>query len=286
MVARTYSTPRNVLAMTLLTFLDAYASQRFLKPTTLYSYRHAIAQFGNREVADFSKESISRFAQAQLASGLSPHTVKGRVLVLCILWRAAKDAGLTGDFSRPASPKCPPKIIRAIPPDSISRLLEHCEHLPGCLKSTRTPRSHYWSAFVAASYETALRTSDILQLRWDSSGRWHLIQVKTRRPVTVDVGDKTLLLLDRLSKSSPKLLDIGWRREWYCRGLQRIAAQLGLRISPQQLRQSAASEAERLQPGTAWILLGHSSPATTQRWYIDSEHAYRGLPRPRIPPRN
>lgn len=271
--------------MTPLEFLHRhYVPSRLLTRSSLGGYERAASAVSS-PIETFTARTITEYASQAIRQGLSPHTVKARCVILVCLWRMAHELGISRSGpTHVTMPKCPRKIIRAIPPDSLSRLLDHCEHLPGCLKTTRIPRSHYWSAFVAASYETALRTSDIRQLRWDSSGRWHLIQVKTRRPVTVQVSSTTLELLGRLSKSSPKLLDMGWAREWYCRGLQRIAAQIGLRISPQQLRQSAASEAERLQPGTAWILLGHSSPATCQRWYIDADHAYRDLPRPRIRP--
>lgn len=264
-------------------FETQYLPERFLKPATIYSYRLACRECGVKNMEHLSARSIATYGKRLLDEGIAPHTAKARCEILCVLWRHAAARAMSPAFDRPQTPKCPPKIVRAIPDATLTALISHCEHLHGRLKRTTVPRAHYWSAFVAATYETALRTSDVRQLRWEPTGRWHLVQIKTGRPVTVGVKPRTLDLLGRLSKSSPNLLDMGWNREWYCRGLQRIAKHLGIRVCPQELRQSAASEQERLAPGTAWQLLGHSSPSTTQRWYIDQSHAYGDLPRPEIP---
>jgi integrase len=262
--------------------VQVYAPSKFLQGTTLSSYRHTCREVGDLAIESINPDALHLYAKQLLNRGLSPHTVKGRMNVLCCIWRHAVERGMASPFTKPSSPKCPKVIIRATPADEVRRLIDHCGHLHGNLRRTSIPRSVFWPAFAAATYESALRTSDLLQLRWEPAGRWYLIQVKTRRPVTVDVGKETLRLIEKLAGVSPSLFDVGWNREWYCRGLSRIGKHLGISICPQQLRRSAASEAERLKPGSAWVILGHGSPATTQRWYIDESHAYADLPRPRI----
>lgn len=259
-----------------------YIPQKFLRQSTVVSYRAACRGLPG-ELPTISPAKILAYARGQLARGCAPHTVRGRVVVLCSVWRHAAVHGMAPAFEPVARPKCPAKIIRATPANRIGELVAHCLQLRGRLKGSEIPRATYWSAFAAASYESALRTSDLRQLRWREDGTWHLTQVKTGRPVTAAVSRRTLELIAKLADVSPQLFEMGWRREWYCRGIQRIARQIGLEITPQQLRQSAASEAERLRPGTAWRLLGHSNPQTCQKWYIDSAHAYADLPRPQIP---
>lgn len=238
---------------------------------------------GVTDTKKLTASAIVLYASKTLAAGWSPHTIKARVVILKRIWRDAQRAGLSPISSDEVPPvRAPRKIIVATPQADIMRLLTHCESLEGNLKRTQVPRSLFWRAFIAASYETAMRTSDVRLLRYNSRGEWHVIQTKTSRPVSVSIGEQTRLLLAELRKYSPNLLDVGWCREAYCKGLQKIGRKIGVPITPQQLRQTAASDAERQQPGSAWILLGHSSPDTTLKWYIDSAHAYRDLPRPRI----
>jgi integrase len=262
-------------------FENQYLRSRFLRPHTIASYRRACKNFATIPM-DAIPALLHEFATRELARGVSPYTVRGQLVIFCCLLSHASRQGVIDGFRRPTMPRCPRKIVRATPAEDLLRLIQHCLTLRGRLKQSGIRRSVYWPAFVAVSYETALRTSDLLQLRWKDNGIWQISQVKTGRPVSVSVGDRTLELAKKLSESSPTLFDQGWRREWYCRGLQRIARQIGIDICPQQIRQSAASEAERLKPGSAWVILGHGSPATTQRWYIDESHAYADLPRPRI----
>ncbi len=269
--------------MTLNEYLEReYFPSRFLRPNTLASYRRACLPYGSLPLQEVAT-SLHAWATKEIARGCSPYTVRGQLVVICCVLSHAVSRGVLDAYRRPQMPRCPRKIVRATSPEEIHRLVTFCLELPGTLKQSRIPRALYWSAFVAVSYETAMRTSDVLQLRMADAGLWYVTQIKTGRPVSVSVGPHTLDLVRQLAAISPTLFDRGWSREWYCRGIRRIAASVGIAICPQQLRQSAASEAERLKPGSAWVLLGHGSPSTTQRWYIDTAHAYADLPRPRIP---
>lgn len=266
--------------------LEQVLQTKFLRPSTMYQSRNTIKRFCELTSVQFTEnltpESIVAYAQAELLAGRSPHTIKARVVFLRAFLQECQSSG-DSPASRSSVPvfRVPRKIIRATPQASIMQLIERSQQLRGNLKNTMIPRRIYWPAFIAASYETALRTSDLRQLRWSPQGTWCLIQTKTKRPVSVSVSEATNDLLKRLQATSPNLFDLGWRRESYRQGLSRIGQQIGIKICPQQLRQTAASDAERLQPGTAWILLGHSSPDTTLKWYIDRS-VYQDLPRPRI----
>jgi len=271
--------------MNLIRFVNKYCDSRPLKPTSVYQLKHAAASFskstGVTRTRALTREAIMNYARSETGR-LSPHTIKARVARLSGIWRSAAAAGLAPEYERVPSHKAPRMIIRATPPQTVERLVRACQNVHGKIRGTSIPRNVYWPAFAAASYETLLRTSDLLQLRWSPVGRWSLIQIKTGNPVTVSVWPDTLELVKRLADVSPTLFDLGWSREWYCRGLQSIARRAGIVISPQQLRRSAASEAERQRPGTAYRLLGHVDQGTTQRWYLDHGYVHDGLRGPRI----
>lgn len=265
--------------------LDRYLASRFLKAASVYQMRFVVDDFCRdskiSDVDQVTKIVILRYAQGCLARGLSPHTVGQRVARLGILWRYAEALGLCKAEKLPPI-KRPRVVIRATPTAEVRRLVKHCETLAGELKGTNIPKGIYWSAYAAASYETALRTSDLLQLRWRSDGRWSLIQRKTGNPVTITVWPETLERIRELSQFSPNLFDVGWSREWYCRGLVRIAKNIGVRVTPQQLRRSAISEAERIRPGAGARLAGHIDDGTTRRWYFDHGYIYGDVRGPRV----
>lgn len=62
---------------------------------------------------------------------------------------------------------------------------------------------------------------------------------------------------------------------------ERIAAQIGLAVTPQQLRRSSISEVERQRPGAGHRHAGHTTDGTTQRWYFDHEYIYGDVRGPR-----
>lgn len=270
--------------MNIVTFAEQYSVLNMHKPAGAYQMRHTAETFSGLTgcvcTTQLSEHSLAVYASRVLGL-LSPHTVKRRVGRLSTLWRAAEKRGIAPPHMTPPRVRAPRVIIRATAPDDVSRLVDHCRGLNGKLRRTKIPRSVYWSAYTAALYETALRTSDVLQLRWQPVGRWSLIQVKTGNPVTVAVWPETLDLLRELSRVSPNLLDVGWRREWYCRGIKRIAEKIGIDVTPQQLRRSSISEVERQRPGAGARHAGHVSDGTTKTWYFDHEYIYGDVRGPR-----
>lgn len=272
--------------MQLIKYVDVYASEHLITDSTIDRYRWTVRSLdrstGRRvKTAELRPPLVNAWLRDEYQR-LSPHTCKSRRADICALWRFAASRNQAPPFIPPLVIRTSRKKIAAVPPDVISGLVRHANALPGPLRGTSIPQGLYWSTFLATAYETALRTSDLLQLRPNDSGRWTLLQRKTGRHVAVSVSPDTLRRLVTLAEASPTLFDLSRCRWWYAHALARVTSRLGRRITPQMLRQSAASEIERRKPHTAWVALGHSGPATTQTWYIDDGHAYSDVPRPHV----
>ncbi len=265
---------------------DIYRKQRIIRPNTVEHYLAVVESFSRylgrqATLDDLARQNVEGWLQHELAREMSIHTMKSRRQAICVLWRASVRYGAPA-FDSPVRLKSPKIIVVALGNQKVLRLIDEARCTPGMLRGTKIPIRIYWPAFIAAAFETALRTSDMLQLRYDPSGKWVLLQRKTGKPVSVSVSPTTLEMVASLHKCNPGLFSVARRREWYPKSLRKISARVGIYATPQQLRRSAASECERQCPGSAWIRLGHDSPLTTQKWYIDESHAYTDLPRPRI----
>lgn len=270
--------------MHLATIAARYAAQRMLSHAATYQLDRTARSLGEAtgvaEAIHLTSDVVAAWVDHE-RTRLAPHTLRVRLARLQQLWRWAASQGLSSPYEPMPGIRAPRVIIRATPPEDVRRLVAHCQTLPGTLRRRDVPRRLFWPAYAAAVYETALRTSDVLQLRWQPTGRWSLIQKKTGNPVTVTVWPETLRLIEQLAEVSPTLLDVGWRREWYCRGLRRIAERIGIRVTPQQLRRSSISEVERQRPGAGHRHAGHTTDGTTQRWYFDHEYIYGDVRGPR-----
>lgn len=273
--------------MLLVDFIETvYRKQRIIRPKTIEHYvsvANSFSRYLERQATldDLTRPNVDAWIQHELACERSIHTMKSRRQAMCVLWRACARYDAPS-FDPPVRLKSPKIIVVALGNQKVLRLIDEARCTPGMLRGTKIPIRIYWPAFIAAAFETALRTSDLLQLRFDASGKWVLLQRKTGKPVSVSVSPTTLEMVASLHKCNPGLFAVSRRREWYPKSLRKISARVGIYATPQQLRRSAASECERQCPGSAWIRLGHDSPLTTQRWYIDESHAYTDLPRPRI----
>jgi len=64
---------------------------------------------------------------------------------------------------------------------------------------------------------------------------------------------------------------------------KRIVEVAGLQGTFCKIRRTSGTEVERQQHGCAWLHLGHTSPDTARRWYINPERAY-DVDRPLPPP--
>lgn len=257
-----------------------YVANCVLKPSSITQLEYTVRDFGAR--TDVSRESLVAYIRRR-SSVLSPHTLDRRVVNIITMWKWAASEGLVEPLPGRLPRVNPPKVVvRATPQRDILRVLAVTSRLNGRIRRTTIPKSLYWSAAIAAFFDSALRTSDLLQLRMDGRDQWILTQVKTGKPVRVRPWPETLSRLRRLANVSPSLFDIGLHRGVICRGIKRYAARCGVYLTPQQLRRSAITAAEVKRPGAGAILAGHTDDSTTKTWYFDHAVIYMDVRGPRL----
>jgi integrase len=245
---------------------------------------HILPCFGRVPLRLISRDSIQRFLNAKLQSGLSVKTVKHLRTVLGTVLGAAETDGLvTGNPARrtrlPRGGQS--KEIASIDPVEVRDLLDK---LPNPSKPIA------WLAVL-----TGLRIGELLALRWrdiDLVGKGLRVRQtvyegrfdtpKTKRSNRgVPLCPKALKILLELSfGANPEALVFATergtplcRRNLLNRQLRPTAKSLGMvGVSWHWLRHVNATflDATGAPTGTVQLLLGHSSPKTTRDHYIHS----------------
>lgn len=145
-------------------------------------------------------------------------------------------------------------------------------------------RARFWSALVRAGYDSGLRLGDLLSLEVEQlSSVFSVSQIKTGCYVAVGLRPTTLLAI-RLhldGRRSGVIWPWPYRREALYRHFRRLVLSAGIRPGTfRWLRKTAATQCERVTPGSGTLLLGHTHRATTEAWYIDRSQI--GIPQ--MPP--
>lgn len=281
--------------------LDAYALERSVRENTLMHYvlvLHDLARWNNvtfEELDDkhFESVAVNRYLRDR-AETLSPWTLKQRRISLLVLWKFGNEVEMISRVPRRIRPiKCPPLVIHTWTPDDVRQLLQTAESMDDCFQFSRNmedwqpiQRGLFFSALIRVAWDTGLRVSDVLTLRWpdveSASGRLLIIQQKTNHPVRVQLTDSTMQALQTLVRHHGRIVCFPaiMRQEHLSREFTKLVARAGLKGNLTTLRKSSATHIEQQAPGLGWVHLGHKSPETTRRWYIDAERAYGERPRP------
>lgn len=266
--------------MLLRDYLDRYNQTHDIQPSTLAHYRWVIRSFerhnGALRTSDLSGAAVSAWLAWLADHGRSPWTIKQRRISLLVLWRAAWQDGL-------APPLEPVRRLRAVrrSPQAwtlpeVRQLIRTAEQLP--------VRARWWSALIRAGYDTGLRLGDLLALDVPQLGPvMGLSQAKTSWPVVCQLRPTTMwaIRLHLAGRRDGLAWPWPYRREALYRHFRRLIAAAGIRPGTfRWLRRTAATQAERVQPGSGTALLGHASRSTTEAWYIDRSQ----LQMPPLPP--
>lgn len=224
---------------------------------------------------------------------LNPKTIKNRRACVLALWRHAFMAERVDTEPRRVKKiKVASTIPMAWSADDMLRLLAATELLPGWLDFNGIKQSDFWRAFVLVAYDSGLRLGDILSLKLSDirdGGKICLVQHKTLRGHVVQIRPQTAEACKALfPPNDPKRKDIifWWPindRQFFKRlrsliDLAGLSADHGM---TRRLRRTSASMAESVTPGTAWQLLGHTTPELANKHYIDPVVAGR---KPVMPP--
>lgn len=264
---------------TLMRFVEEYLSARDVTPTyadTLRAHCRAFARWSGRSVHinELNPTDVNEWLATLRQSKLRPTSVDGYRRNLLAVWRFAYEVGACDTPAlRVRTIKVPRQIVRAYTHEEIRRLLHAASQLRGRHRNGNR-RSDFWQAMIHAAYATALRRSDLLLIfrrDIDEHGVATIIQSKTGNLVRVRFSPDALGYAKRLCCPNGLLLPWPYRRDAMAPRFSAIKKLAGInRGSLKWLRRSAASYAERDQPGAGSRILGHRTAHVFKSHYEDA----------------
>jgi integrase len=159
--------------------------------------------------------------------------------------------------------------------ETLLKILEAAENdeRPICYLRPNVRWKHALPAWIAISYDTGLRFTDVLNLR-ASDIRNGCVTVNAHKTGKATVRRLSAYGLKRvaiLAKHSPDGTIFRWamtRRRAFNKW-RSFLDELGLDGYPRWFRRSSATYVERKRPGSAPQFLDHSNPALARLHYID-----------------
>ena len=270
----------------LVDLLDTYLTVKNPggKPDTGRLHRQAIKRFGETlghtpTVCDLTDEHIGLHAQKRLADGKSRDTAQGEQKKLLAQWRFYARRGYTKVW-----PECKPisgvkRTPKAWTKEDFDKLYQKCE-LAAAVDDT--PGVVWWRCLLSCLFFTGERVGAMLQLEWsgvDLDGGWLELPAEVRKNSATDrrykIPSETVELLRKMPRDKGGPFDCGMCMETIYNRFKGILKKAGLptdrRSMFHRIRRTTASH-YAAAGGNAQQLLGHSSPAVTER-YIDPEIA-------------
>jgi integrase len=266
--------------MTLQDYLSRYSLNHDVADSTVEHYKWVVRSFerlsGPVELDRLTGDAVNRWLANLKELGRSPWTIKQRKISLLVLWRSAWEAGL-------APPVEPVRKLRPLHHDPQAWTLPEVHTLLEAAE--KSVRSTFWCSLIRAGYDSGLRLGDLLALCVHHvAPLCTIVQRKTGSAVAIQFRPETLQAIqahvgDR--DDGDAVWPLWGRREALYRGFRRLVAASGIRKGTfRWLRRTAATQTERISPGSATALLGHAARSTTEAWYIDRSQ----LCHPPLPP--
>jgi integrase len=238
------------------------------------------SEFVGREamLSDFAPLVVNGYIVKRLGEWKAS-TVHTEAAALLTLWRAAYDWELVDDPpKRIRKVRCPIIIPDAFTPVQVASLFAAC----GRTEVDVTTRGgqhvgRFFLAMLMAAYDSGLRTSDLLAVRYDqlnADGRILVTMEKTGFPHVAEVRDATRVAIEAAAMEGDDRL-LPWPHNKKCFHYWRKQIWRAAGIKPhrrnglQKLRRTSASYVEAMTPGAATAHLGHKSPGLARRHYLD-----------------
>jgi len=231
-------------------------------------------------IDDLTDLMIGRFLEDR-AANRSPYTAEKERTQLVSLARFARDRGLIQ-----VMPEVPPAPL----PDRVPKAFSVAE-LQGIMRAAAATRGTvgavtaavWFTALVSVLWETAERIGAVLECRPDDLTDKSLhVRAEYRkggkRDAVYRLSDETASLVQS-ARGEHRLFEWNGNRGYLWHRYADVVARAGLgkgrHLSFHALRRSAASHFQSLG-GDASVLLDHSNPRITQRWYLDRRMTNRG----------
>lgn len=255
---------------------------RLRSEKTRVQYRLALNNFeaalGRKpDLGDLSDDSLAVLCHWLLAEGLSPHTVNERIGRIKALWNWIARRGLVATF--PTLDRLPvdDKIPRAWTVEELRRLFDSCAAEQGRIAGV--PAGAWWLGLHSWLWCTSERKGATFALAWsmvDLDGMTAVLPPairKGRRARVYQLWPECCSMLRAIQLPRRELvfpwpMNDGTYYNHYSRILKRAGLPTGREFKTHCMRVSHASWRDA-SGGDAAKDLGHASPETTQRHYID-----------------
>ena len=249
---------------------------------------------------ELDEEMLAGGMARLLKEGRSPATANSFRRHIMAIWRYAKKRGFVADVPEVDPVRQPKRVPRAKLISEIGRILQAASREPGFVG--QVPARWWWTALVLLIYDTGLRISAVMALRWehfDPVAATIFADADTQKQDAdqlLPLSPQTIAALEHLRGDDPLMFPWPydhWGRQWPTlnRRFRRILRRAGLPATRKDLfhslRKSTASYLKAGGGDPTWQL-GHSSQQVTIV-YLDPRivkppRQVDLLPRPKQPP--
>lgn len=263
-------------SMTLPQLLDAYLAEREASPRYVESLRRTVrksASYGLVLVCQLEPAGVNDFLRRLDLSATTRGNIRRELMTL---WRFAFEQAYTD-----VAPIRVMRIKQARRPPSawdytaLRRLLAAAESdgRPVSARCRQMAWSAVMSAWIAVGFDTALRFTDILELKSSdiSNGCIAITAAKTGKVTVRHLSQYSQAAIAALLSVSPDGTVFKWcvtRRRMLLKW-KSFLKENQCKGSSRWLRRSAATYVEAENPGSATHFLSHSNPALARLHYVD-----------------
>lgn len=270
--------------MTFRSFLEAYILERDLAKSTEQQLRYSVYHFERflgREIrlAEIEADDINRYLRHMQSLGRAYDTVRSRRTNLLALLNEAYRQRLTNyDSRRVRKMKTRRTAVTSWSRDEVQLAFDAAHTWVGSRKlKGGIDEGLYWTAYIAAAWDSGLRRSDLLQLTMaEITTRFWITQEKTGLPVLVEFRESTIEHIRRLHKSGPsRQRPFAWpyKRRAFFAHAKRLICQAGIGGSLKFIRRGCgtAIASQNQSVSDAARKLGHTSEAITRKHYLSPD---------------
>lgn len=270
--------------MTLNDFLGVYFLQHQLAPTTEENFRYTVQNFERLlgksvKISELNADAINEYLRALQNLGRSQSTLKNRRTNLLVLWRKARRLGYNKhDMDNVRRLKPHRQIVLVWSHLEVTRLYQVAQSWIGKQwLPDGADEGLYWSAYIAASWDSGLRRSDVFEISIATlSETFSVVQRKTGNPVRVELRKESIDLIRRLNATGPtRMKPFQWTGHLrnFSKRAKVLIQEAGLEGSMRYLRRGCAtaiaSQFQRVD--LASDKLGHRSEKITIDHYLAAQ---------------
>lgn len=263
-------------SMRLESLLNAYLSEREASPRYVESLQRTVRKavaYGLQTVGQLDSQSVNSFLGKLPLSTVTRSNIRRELMTL---WKFAFEQAYTDEppirVMRIRVLRRPPKawskeILLALldaAEENETDVISRCPGLCWC---------HVLPAWIAISYDTGLRFTDVLNLRSTDirNGCVTINAAKTGKATIRRLSDYALSRIGFLLKWSPDgtLFKHAMTRRRAFNIWRQFLNEQGIDGTPRFLRRSSATYVEKRRPGSAPHFLDHSNPMLARLHYLD-----------------